>query len=175
MVGTDPDGEDSVMVIALPAADPTAKPSRTPTPTETPQTTATPETTPPSSPDASPTVVATPSPTASQEPSDEPSATPEVTVEPSNPTSLAIVSGVRIVGESAAYSTDGDWFAFTARPSDDSAGPDIYVWRVGDAASRPADRRPRERLRVVVGRPAHRQPSRGHRARNPPRSRRNPS
>ena len=42
------------------------------------------------------------------------------------------MSGVRIVGESAAYSSDGDWFAFTARPSDDSAGPDIYVWRVGD-------------------------------------------
>ena len=39
MVGTDPDGKDAVMVIALPAADPTAKPSRTPTPTETPQPT----------------------------------------------------------------------------------------------------------------------------------------
>ena len=35
---------------------------------------------------------------------------------------LAIVSGVKVVGESAAYSPDGAWFAFTARPSDDSAG-----------------------------------------------------
>jgi len=50
---------------------------------------------------------------------------------------VAIVSGVRIVGQSAAYSPDGAWFAFTARPSDDSVGPDIYVWRVGDALARP--------------------------------------
>ena len=28
---------------------------------------------------------------------------------------------------------DGSWFAFTARPSDDTSGPDIYVWRVGAA------------------------------------------
>jgi hypothetical protein len=46
------------------------------------------------------------------------------------------VSGVKIVGESAAYSPDGTWFAFTARPSDDSAGPDIYAWRVGDRQAR---------------------------------------
>ena len=46
---------------------------------------------------------------------------------------LAIVSGVKIVGESAAFSPDGSWFAFTARPSDDTSGPDIYVWRVGAA------------------------------------------
>jgi hypothetical protein len=44
---------------------------------------------------------------------------------------------VKIVGQSAAYSPDGAWFAFTARPSDDTAGPDIYVWRVGDALARP--------------------------------------
>jgi hypothetical protein len=37
------------------------------------------------------------------------------------------------VGESAAYSPDGDWFAFTARPGDGSGGPDVYTWRVGDA------------------------------------------
>ena len=46
---------------------------------------------------------------------------------------LAIASGVSVVGESAAFSADGDWFAFTARPDDGSGGPDIYVWRVGDA------------------------------------------
>jgi hypothetical protein len=45
---------------------------------------------------------------------------------------LAIISGVKVVGQSAAYSPDGAWFAFTARPSDGSEGPDIYVWRVGD-------------------------------------------
>jgi hypothetical protein len=45
---------------------------------------------------------------------------------------LAIVSGVSVVGDAAAFSPDGAWFAFTARPADGSAGPDIYVWRVGD-------------------------------------------
>jgi hypothetical protein len=42
------------------------------------------------------------------------------------------VTGVTVVGQSAAYSPDGAWFAFSARPADGSAGPDIYVWRVGD-------------------------------------------
>jgi len=46
------------------------------------------------------------------------------------------VSGVTVVGQGASYSPDGLWFAFSARPSDDSAGPDIYVWRVGDAKAR---------------------------------------
>jgi hypothetical protein len=47
------------------------------------------------------------------------------------------VSGVKVVGQSAAYSPDGAWFAFTARPSDGSAGPDIYVWHVGDPQALP--------------------------------------
>jgi hypothetical protein len=50
---------------------------------------------------------------------------------------LAIVSNVKVVGESAAFSPDGAWFAFTARPSDGSVGPDIYVWHVGDDLARP--------------------------------------
>jgi hypothetical protein len=29
------------------------------------------------------------------------------------------------------------WFAFTARPSDGSAGPDIYLWHLGDEKARP--------------------------------------
>jgi WD40-like Beta Propeller Repeat. len=45
---------------------------------------------------------------------------------------LAIVSGVTVVGDAAAFSPDGTWFAFTARPADGSAGPDIYAWHVGD-------------------------------------------
>jgi hypothetical protein len=56
---------------------------------------------------------------------------------PSVAATLAIVSNVKVVGESAAYSPDGSWFAFTARPSNDSTGPDIYVWHVGDALARP--------------------------------------
>ena len=38
---------------------------------------------------------------------------------PTSPSS----QGVKVVGQSAAYSPDGAWFAFTARPSDGSAGP----------------------------------------------------
>ena len=37
-----------------------------------------------------------------------------------------------IVGSAAGYSPDGTRFAFSARPADDSSGPDVYVWRVGD-------------------------------------------
>jgi len=49
---------------------------------------------------------------------------------------VAIASGVQVVGEAAAFSADGRWFAFTARPVDGSAGPDIWVWRVGDQKGR---------------------------------------
>lgn len=44
---------------------------------------------------------------------------------------------MEILGGTAAFSADGRWFAFTARPSDGSAGPDIYVWRAGEAKARP--------------------------------------
>ncbi|HYH91987.1 MAG TPA: zf-HC2 domain-containing protein [Candidatus Saccharimonadales bacterium] len=65
-------------------------------------------------------------------PSPEPVTTPSPTPEATAAASLAIVSGVDVVGETAAFSPDGRWFAFTARPSDRSAGPDIWVWRVAD-------------------------------------------
>jgi hypothetical protein len=35
-----------------------------------------------------------------------------------------------MVGE-AAYSSDSKWLAFSARPSDGSTGPDLYLWSVG--------------------------------------------
>jgi hypothetical protein len=60
-----------------------------------------------------------------------------VTAAPTLVANLAIVSGVKVVGQSAAYSPDGSWFAFSARPSDGSSGPDIYVWRVGDELAKP--------------------------------------
>ncbi len=55
--------------------------------------------------------------------------------EPS-PGAIAIITDVVVVGRSASYSPDGAWFAFSARPSDGSAGPDIYVWHVGDLQAR---------------------------------------
>jgi len=41
------------------------------------------------------------------------------------------------VGAPPAYSTDGQWVAFSARPSDGTQGPDIYAWHVGDAKAQP--------------------------------------
>ena len=50
---------------------------------------------------------------------------------------LAIASDVVVVGQSAAYSPKGEWFAFSARPVGRQSGPDIYVWHAGDAAAAP--------------------------------------
>jgi hypothetical protein len=43
---------------------------------------------------------------------------------------------VIVVGGEASYSPDGEWLAFSARPADGSAGPDVYVWHVGDESAR---------------------------------------
>jgi hypothetical protein len=50
---------------------------------------------------------------------------------------LAIASDVVVVGQSAAYSPDGAWFAFSARPVSRLNGPDIYTWHSGDPAAVP--------------------------------------
>ena len=42
-----------------------------------------------------------------------------------------------MIGQTAAYSPDGNWFAFTARPADESHGPDIYLWHVGSERAEP--------------------------------------
>ncbi|MEO5885611.1 MAG: hypothetical protein ABIQ58_08880, partial [Candidatus Limnocylindrales bacterium] len=63
--------------------------------------------------------------------------TPTVSPEPTVAASLAIANDVEIVGQSAAFSADGRWFAFTARPADGSGGPDVYIWKVGQADARP--------------------------------------
>jgi hypothetical protein len=41
-----------------------------------------------------------------------------------------------VVGGDAAYSPDGEWLSFSARPADGSHGPDVYVWHFGDQAAR---------------------------------------
>ena len=101
---------------------PTVDPGATPTPT--PGLTSTPDATPEPTPTASP-APETPAPTI--DPNASPSPSP--TEDPS--AGHAIVSGVIVVGE-VAYSSDGRWFAFAARPAGGEAGPDLYVWRVGD-------------------------------------------
>ena len=146
VVGTDATGHDAVFVISLPTVDPTPGVGATP-PTASPATQ--PYRTPAATTSALPTLTPPPAPTASASAGPSDPSTPEPTLpiptssdravspEPTVATAVAIVSGIRIVGQSAAYSPDGAWFAFTARPSDDSVGPDIYVWRVGDALARP--------------------------------------
>jgi hypothetical protein len=82
-----------------------------------------------------------PDPSAEPSVSPSPEASPSLSPEPSIPASfepspsplpverLAILDDVVLVGEMAAYSPSGTWFAFTARPADGSHGPDVYVWR----------------------------------------------
>ena len=83
-----------------------------------------------------PSVAASAEFTESASPSSPVEVTPSLSPEPSTAASLAIASDIEVVGETAAFSTDGAWFAFSARPADGSAGPDVYVWRVGDPTAR---------------------------------------
>lgn len=99
---------DRILVVTVPPP--------TPAPTETPGGT-TPEVTP-----------------ATGTPTEEP-ASPGPS--PANPDgTIEIASGVVVVGE-AAYSSDGKWLAFSARPSDNSTGPDLYLWSVGSPTALP--------------------------------------
>jgi len=59
------------------------------------------------------------------------------TPEPTAAATLAIISNVIVVGETAAYSPDGTMLAFSARPADGSHGPDIYLWHAGDPSAEP--------------------------------------
>jgi len=133
VVGSDGSGNDSVVVVVLPTSGPATAPPPTVGPGSTPTDV-------PSNP---PTASPTPGGTATSEPTTEPTATPTLepterpsgTPEPTVAGTLAIVSGVKVVGETASYSPDGGWFAFTARSSDGTTGPDIYVWRAGDGTA----------------------------------------
>jgi hypothetical protein len=134
VTGPTDDGAGKIVVVPVPTA-PGSSPEPTP-PAETP--------TPPPAETPTPPPVETPTPPPADTP--DPGVTPEITASPSplespTPTPVAgpieIASGVIVVGQSAAYSVDGLWFAFSARPTDGSHGPDIYVWRVGDPQALP--------------------------------------
>jgi type II secretory pathway pseudopilin PulG len=103
-----------------------AVPSPTPTPTSPPASASAP---PPESipPTASPTEA------ASSAPSESPSAAPSA----SSASVVEIARDLKVLDTTAAYAPDGSAFAFTARPDDGSHGPDIYLWRVGDAQAAP--------------------------------------
>jgi hypothetical protein len=120
------DDGDEVVVVALPEPKGTPAPSQQPAAeSQPPVPTATPASG-SSAPSASTLSSTTP------DPSVEPSASPLLSPEPSVASEIAIASGIQVVGESAAFSSDGSWFAFTARPADGTGGSDVYVWRVGD-------------------------------------------
>jgi hypothetical protein len=93
-------------------------------------------------PTTAPTVVPSASPIDS--PAASPGGSPEATPvgspgtspEPTPQGQQSIADGVTVVGETA-YSPDGSWLAFSARPIDSSTGPDLYLWKVGDAKAHP--------------------------------------
>jgi hypothetical protein len=139
------DAGDQLLIVDLPepeaTAAPTARPTssappprKTPAPIEPPAATSSTE---PGAtadlPTETPRATDTPTPTPTVEPSIPASGSPVPTVA----AALAIASDIEVIGESAAFSADGGWFAFTARPSDGSNGPNVYVWRVGDERAHP--------------------------------------
>lgn len=126
-------GGDEIVVVDLPQA--TERPQATARASASASLAPTPAPTVEPSLDTSGAPTPTVEPSASVEPpvaSIEPSATPTATAA----RTLAIASGIEVVGESAAFSADGKWFAFTARPADGTGGTDVYAWRVGDELAR---------------------------------------
>jgi len=118
-------GSDAGSVLVVPVPSGPAQ-SDAPTPAPTAVATASPVESPATSPGESP--AATPAATPVGTPGATPGATPFG--------QQSIAQGVTVVGETA-YSLDGSWLAFSARPIDGSTGPDLYVWKVGDASAHP--------------------------------------
>lgn len=141
-------GGDQIIVVDLPRATPTPTAVPTPTPTATADTSSAsalaslPGRTQSDLASATPSAAGASAPTApSAEPSaptESPASTPIFPTLSPSPSiaaaTIAIANDIQLVGESAAFSADGTWFAFTARPDDGSTGPDVYVWHVGDGS-----------------------------------------
>ena len=100
------------------------------------------------SPDAQPTASATTPPeTAAPTPAETPppatdapatvAPTPTLGVTPLPGGAIKIASDVIVVGAAPAYDSNGRHLAFSARPADGSAGPDVYVWIPTDKVARP--------------------------------------
>jgi hypothetical protein len=132
-------GSIFVVPITRPTATPTESPSPEPTVTPsaaaaspvTPDTTASAEPSASSKPARSPAASVEPSASAEPSPSSQPTPSPTATAR-----ALAIIDDVVVVGGDAAYSSNGRWLAFSARPARGSDGPDVYVWHIGDLKAR---------------------------------------
>jgi hypothetical protein len=110
-----------------------AKPDKTVGPVATPSLR-------PSAPTATPSKTSDPGPTPTVKPpgGSTPPASVEPPTQPPTPAgTVEIARGLEVVETTAAYAPDGSAFAFTARPSDGSHGPDVYLWTVGEAEARP--------------------------------------
>lgn len=156
VVSRDADGSQELVVVDLPVAEdvtasastppsavpPSAAPAQSPAPSAAPSDDAAPSPDPPGDPSAEPSTTPEPAspstePTPSATPSDDPPATPSPTPEASIATTLSIASDIQLIGETAAFSDDGQWFAFTARAADATSGSDVYLWKVGDPVAQP--------------------------------------
>jgi WD40-like Beta Propeller Repeat len=121
VAGSGGSSSGSVIVVPVPTPAPTgsAAPTASVTPTPAPTGSAAPTASVTPTPSVRPTV----SPAGSGTPAPTPVATPVG--------ARSIAKGVTVVGETA-YSPDGKWLAFSARPLDGSTGPDLYLWNVSD-------------------------------------------
>jgi Putative zinc-finger/WD40-like Beta Propeller Repeat len=137
------DSGDEVLLVVLPEPGkqpPASKPpaaSEAPTATEVPTDLPSPtahatSSTASAEPSSTPTDATATAPAPSVEPSAEASASPLPSAEATAKNIVSIANDIEVVGESAAFSPDGTWFAFTARPADGSGGPNVYAWHVGD-------------------------------------------
>jgi anti-sigma factor RsiW len=122
-------GSASPSPSAMPSASPAASvaPNGSPAPSPSPAASASP----------APTAATSPSPASTTSPNPSPAVSPSaaaVSAPPEVPM-LSIAEDVVVVGETGAYSPDGRWFAYSARPADGSQGPDIYVWSPGEPAA----------------------------------------
>lgn len=114
---------------------PTATPSVGPTSpaTSSPSTTADTGSHAPATSSPTASITSTPQTSATPKPIATASIVPNVTPAPSAASIIALASDLGVLNaESAAFSPDGAWFAFTARPLKQASGSDIYLWHVGD-------------------------------------------
>ncbi|HEX7591521.1 MAG TPA: hypothetical protein VF375_06170 [Candidatus Limnocylindrales bacterium] len=137
---------DKVVILPLAAAPPTVSIDLlTPRPTVAATTTAVPATSTPASAVPATSTPASAVPVVTSRSSSTVAATLAASASPSAAAAAAaqptaILSGYEIVGRDPEFSADGTRLAFSARPIDHSAGPDLFVWRVGQEQATPVTR-----------------------------------